>query len=145
MSTSSSSQRQSGINRRRILAGLSLLCLTIGGMLWWTDPSDHSHVFLYGSLLKSAMVLFVAWLAFPQMERLPGWAFVGMILGLVAVATRPLVLIVLVRWALFAAPIFFLIWLISPRKSPRKAILRRRGRSRQPGRQELGDRVSRKR
>jgi hypothetical protein len=71
--------------------------------------------FLQGSCVKSGLVLIAAWLAFPQLDRLPGWVF-GVLVGfLVAVAVRPKVVFLLLRLALLLLPIFVLIWLIRPK------------------------------
>jgi hypothetical protein len=103
--------------RRHLLGAFGLICLAAGGYFYARPPDVASVEFLQGSCIKSGLVLIAAWLAFPQIDRLPGWVF-GVLVGfLLAVAVRPKVVILLLRMAMLLLPIFVLIWLLRPKTS----------------------------
>jgi hypothetical protein len=108
--------------RRNLLGASGLICLLIGIYLsvWPLDGS--SAEFAQGMCIKSGLVLMAAWLAFPQLDRLPGWMLLTVVALLLVLATRPRIMFVMVRMGIFLLPIFFLIWLLRPkaaRRAPR--------------------------
>ncbi|MEZ6134903.1 MAG: hypothetical protein R3C53_08340 [Pirellulaceae bacterium] len=81
--------------QRVLLGGASLLFFALGALAAWSSIlDDGSRGFASGSLLKVGVVLGIAWLAAPQLERF-GWQRLRgtMLLGVVAVlalfAIRP--------------------------------------------------------
>lgn len=81
---------------QRILLGAFCLIFFVAGVLvpWVPAIDGNSSVFASGALLKVGVVLGIAWLAAPQLERL-GWQRVkgSMLLGIVVIlalfAIRP--------------------------------------------------------
>ncbi len=65
--------------RRNLLGVMGLTCLSVGVYFYLWPPSLASAEFLQGSCVKSGLVLIAAWLAYPQIDRMPGWVFVGMV------------------------------------------------------------------
>jgi hypothetical protein len=101
---------------RRHLLGISgLICLAVGIYFTIRPPELASAEFVQGSCVKAGLVLCAAWLAFPQVDRLPGWMFAGLVGLLLVLATRPRIVVVLLRFAMFLVPIFVLIWVLRPK------------------------------
>ena len=101
---------------RRHLMGVAGLLLLGSGICFWIWPVEGaSATFWQGSSIKSGLVLLATWLAFPQLERLPGWVVTSVVVFALAVAVRPRVVLVLVRVAWIFVPILFLIWILRPR------------------------------
>jgi hypothetical protein len=91
------------------------LLLITGICLWIWPPTDASSTFWHGSSIKSGLVLLAAWLAFPQLNRLPGWLWMTIVGFALAIAIRPRMVIAITRVAWIFAPILFVIWLLRPR------------------------------
>lgn len=73
-----------------------------------TSASDE---FVPGVLLKVGIVLFMGWLALPQLQKLNPWLLAPVAtLGLLAIV-QPRTLPVIARAAIPLLPIAFLIWL----------------------------------
>ena len=98
--------------RRHAMGSIALVLLAIGIAFTIWPPSEAAAKFLQGSCIKSGLVLGAAWLAYPQLNRLPGWAFSGLMVFLVAAAARPRVVMALSRYAVFLVPLLFAIWLL---------------------------------
>jgi hypothetical protein len=105
--------------RRRLLGVSGLACLVIGGSLMLWPPEASSAQFLYGMCIKSGLVLLAAWLAMPQLDRIPGWMFAGVVGLILLVAVRPQVVLIVLRVGIFFLPIFFLVWLLRPKAARR--------------------------
>ena len=90
--------------------GIAIVMIATGLLLSFSATSSELE-FTRGILLKVGIVLFMMWLAMPQLERMNLWivASVGM-LALVSIV-RPQVLLVLPRIIVPLAPVLFLIWL----------------------------------
>ena len=102
-----------GRSLRRHILGLSGLILLSVGIYFYIRPPDLASVeFVQGSCVKSGLILLATWLAFPQLDRLPGWLLGGLIIFMLAVATRPRIVFVLLRYGLILAPILGLIWML---------------------------------
>lgn len=101
--------------RRHLIGASGLLCLAIGGSLMIWPAQASSAQFVYGMCIKVGLVLLAAWLALPQLDRIPGWLF-ATVLGLILlVAVRPQMVLILVRVGVVLLPIFFAIWLLRPK------------------------------
>ena len=81
--------------QRWLLGTSSLLFLASGAAVKWLPiVDDGSSVFAAGTLLKVGVVLFITWLAAPQLERL-GWQrlrgtmLAGLIVVIALFAIRP--------------------------------------------------------
>lgn len=98
--------------RRHVLGISGLLFLAIGIGLYLGLGSDASKEFMAGSSLKSGLVLLAAWLAFPQLDRLPGWCLAWVIGGLLLLACRPRIVAILLRMSSYLVPLFVLIWIL---------------------------------
>ena len=94
------------------MGGIAVILLTVGIAFSIWPPSQATAQFLQGSCIKSGLVLGAAWLAYPQLNRLPGWLFSSLIVFLVAAAVRPRVVMALSRYAIFLVPLLFAIWLL---------------------------------
>lgn len=98
--------------RRHIMGVAGVVLLLVGVCLWIWPPESASGTFWHGSSVKSGLVLLAAWLAFPQLQRVPPWLFnVGIGLALL-IAVRPRIAIVLTRVAWVFVPILGAIWIL---------------------------------
>jgi hypothetical protein len=100
------------------VAGVLLLATGICLLIWPLESANG--VFWQGSSIKSGLVLLAAWLAFPQLQRLPGWILTSIVVFGLAVAIRPRVVLALTRVAWVFVPILVLIWLLRPRSKPER-------------------------
>jgi hypothetical protein len=101
---------------RRHLMGVAGLLLLITGIALWIWPVEGANAtFWHGSSIKSGLVLLAAWLAFPQLQHLPGWILTWIVVLALAVAVRPRIVLALTRVAWVFVPILVVIWLLRPR------------------------------
>jgi hypothetical protein len=107
--------------RRNLLGVIGLLSLAVGIYFYVRPPDVASVEFVQGSCIKSGFVLLAAWLAFPQLDRMPGWLFAVLVGGLLTVAVRPRLVIVALRAGLYVLPVLALIWLLR-RLAPRQSV-----------------------
>jgi hypothetical protein len=70
--------------QRRILGTAAVLFLLCAAMLWWWPQMEIETAFF----VRMGMVLFAAWLAYDDVQRIPGWLLPVM----------PVVLVLIVRW-----------------------------------------------
>jgi len=98
--------------RRHAMGIIAAVLLALGLAFWVWPPTGGGGEFLHGSLIKSGLVLGAAWLAFPQLDRMPGWLFVTVVGVLLVVAVKPRIFLALSRYLVFLAPLFFVIWLL---------------------------------
>ena len=96
--------------RRQIAGIVALLALALGAATWmW--PWEQFPL-LSGVCFRIAVLFAVVWLAFDEVQRLPGWIAVVVPVFLLLLVVRP-------RWALLALPVLILIAALRPRrKSP---------------------------
>lgn len=93
---------------RRRLLGLTAIAsfLLSAACFWWLGGENGTA---YGEgCLRAGVMLSVVWLAFDQLERLPGWLL----------AAAPAMLLVLVfrpKWFFFLLPLVLLIVILRPR------------------------------
>jgi len=95
--------------QRRILGVAAILFLLGAAVLWWRWPGMEVQL---AFLSRMGAVLVAAWLAYDDVQRLPGWVLLLL----------PVVLIVVVRWPrlmLLLIPALVL-WAILQRVFPRR-------------------------
>jgi ethanolamine transporter EutH len=80
--------------QRRILGVAAVAFLLIAAGLWWWQPQMEVELAFFS---RMGAVLVAAWLAYDDVQRLPGWLLLLL----------PVVLIVAVRWPR-------LLWLLIP-------------------------------
>lgn len=108
--------------RRHAMGCIAAILLAVGIVFSIYPPGQAAAQFLQGSCIKSGLVLGAAWLAYPQLNRLPGWLFSSLIVFLIAAAARPRVVMALSRYAVFLLPLFFAIWLLRRlKRQPRES------------------------
>ena len=98
--------------RRRILGLSGLFAMILGAYLYMFGNNDGSIEVVRASSIKAGFVLLAAWLALPQLDRLPGWVFSSLIAGLLMLAIRPRIIAVLLRYSTVLIPLFSAIWLL---------------------------------
>jgi hypothetical protein len=89
-------QHESKFQLQRFMLAAMALLLAIGGIVFYMFPeiSDGGSQFIGGVLLKISMVLALAWVASPQLERL-GWQrirgsmLIGIVIVVILYALRP--------------------------------------------------------
>jgi cell division protein FtsW (lipid II flippase) len=94
--------------RRTKLGILALLLLLLAGVLKLLESTTPLAMEGWGACLRVGMILGAFWLAYPDLVRLPIWAFPA--IGLLCLAA--------IRWKIFlfaVPPALFLGWLLIPR------------------------------
>lgn len=101
---------------RRHSLGVAGVLFSVIGIYFWIWPAQNASLeFLHGSAIKSGLVLCAAWLAFPQLDRMPSWMFAVTVAALLSVAMIPRFTAVLIRYALYLLPLLVLIWILRPK------------------------------
>lgn len=95
--------------RRHALLGISVVMLAIGLLLSSYDSAETE--FTRGLTLKTGLVLFMLWLALPQLEKLNWYAIVPIALLSIVAISRPQLILVVARVLVPLSPVLFLIWL----------------------------------
>jgi hypothetical protein len=105
-----------GTELRRHLLGLIGLALLSVGVYFSIWPPQHAQSeFLQGSCTKAGLVLLAVWLAFPQLDQVPGWLLASGTLTLIVIAARPQILLVVLRYLVILGPLFALLWILRPK------------------------------
>ena len=102
--------------RRHALFVISVAMMG-AGLMMGTDSS--STEFARAICLKVGIVLFMIWLAMPQLRKLNPWAVVPVAAVSLIAIVRPQLILVLARIIVPLAPILFLIWLLRMPKKKR--------------------------
>lgn len=98
--------------RRHTLGAISLTLIAIGAAIWFLPDLSDDWVFVQGICVKVGTVLLMAWVAYPQLERLsPGKMATVLILG-AAIVFRPQLIPSLARILILLAPLLVIIWLL---------------------------------
>lgn len=93
---------------RRHAAGIiALILLLLAAAMWYWPPIADAEV-LQGGCLRGAAVFAAVWLAYDQVQRMPGWLLALLPVFLVLLVIRP-------RWCLYALPIVILLAILRPR------------------------------
>lgn len=95
--------------RRHALLGISVVMLAAG--LFLSSYGSAEAEFTRGLTLKAGLVLFMLWLALPQLEKLNWYAILPIVLLSGVGIMRPQLILVLARVIVPLAPVLFLIWL----------------------------------
>ncbi len=95
--------------QRNALFAISIVLVAIGVFF---NTGSQGNEFLRAVCLKVGIVLFMLWLALPQLKKLNYWVIAPIGVGVVAVIVRPELIRVFARVGLFLAPLFFVIWLL---------------------------------
>jgi len=88
------------------IIALGLLAAAAALAIWPHEWADN--VALLGALVRVGVVMVVLWLAYPDLQRLPGWIPAVVVVLLVILAFRP-------RWFLIALPIVIALAILRPR------------------------------
>ena len=107
---------QSEAWRRHALFAISLVMMGIGV---FSSAGGKLEAGFYGAVcLKVGLVLFMLWLALPQLEKLNYWAVIPVLVAAVVAVVRPQLILVAARVLVPLAPVLFMIWLFwIPKKS----------------------------
>jgi hypothetical protein len=92
--------------RRHILGSIAVLFLLGAAAITLWLPGEHSA--LAGTGWRIGAFLAVWWLAYPSVDRLPGWLLLALPLLLAAVLIRP-------KLVLLAIPVLILLAILKPR------------------------------
>jgi len=111
--------------RRHLLGLFGAVLLLAGAVLWFLPPAAPDLEYLYGSCIKAGTVLLIAWLAYPQLQQVPGWALAVLLVGIVITAAWPRAVPALLSYALLLLPVLLVIWLLRPRRTPGSSRLQR--------------------
>lgn len=96
--------------RRNALFVISLLLVAVGVFF---NTGTQANEFLRAICLKVGIVLFMLWLALPQLKKLNYWAIIPTLIIAVLAVVRPQLLQIIARGVLFVSPLLVLIWAIS--------------------------------
>jgi hypothetical protein len=91
---------------QRALLGVIALVLVAVGLATWGGTNET----VSGTSLRVGIVLGLAWLAWPQLRRLPGWMVAVVGVGLLVAMRWPKLL-----WGI--VPLAIILWLLRPRGS----------------------------
>jgi hypothetical protein len=98
---------------RRHLLGIVAGALLLGGVgLWIWPPESTQLALLHGVCIKAGLTLGMLWLALPQVERLPPWLVVTVLLAALVVIIRPQILPALLPRLVALAPLLVLAWVL---------------------------------
>jgi hypothetical protein len=109
--------------RRHLLGACGLVFLLLGMYFYLWPVRSASSDFFQGVGVKTGLVLLAVWLAFPQLDRMPGWIFVALLGTLLALVLRPRIVAALLRYSTVLIPILIVIWILrrlSPNPSQRR-------------------------
>lgn len=97
--------------RRHAIGILALVLLTLGVVLYFTtDRTSSALNDLEAACLRIGPILVVIWLAYEQLKRIPVWLWCTLPVLLLALATRPRMLLVLVPLVVAAAILKPKVW-----------------------------------
>ncbi len=106
--------------RRHALFAISIVMMGAGILLGWLESAGDLE-FVRGICLKVGIVLFMLWLALPQLQKLNWMAIIPVAVVAAIAVIRPQLIVVMARVIVPLAPVLFLIWLLwSPKKQTRR-------------------------
>ena len=89
--------------RRWILGVLGALLLVAGPCIVYFEPWGGEAKFMGSAFLRVGIVFAAICLALPELERIPKWMFLSLLIAVVIVAWRP-------RTVVIVAPALILLW-----------------------------------
>lgn len=96
------------------------MAMLILGMLLSQFDSAGQSEFLRAILMKVGIVLFMFWLAIPQLQKLNWFAIIPLGGMAVLAVVRPQLILVIARVVVPLAPVLFLIWIFWKPKQSRR-------------------------
>jgi hypothetical protein len=106
--------------RRHGLGVVAVLCLLLAIYLHFSSGAAASDSIVYSSSIRCGIILFLAWLAYPQLRAIPVWAFGGAVGFLLLIALLPRLLPALLQIGVMLLPVLFVVWLLRMKsKQPR--------------------------
>ena len=112
---------QADVIQRNALFAISIVLVAVGVFF---NTGSQGNEFLRAVCLKVGIVLFMLWLALPQLKKLNYWIIAPIGVAVIAVIVRPELIRVIAGVGLFLAPVLFLIWLLwlpsKKKSSPRR-------------------------
>ena len=98
--------------RRPMLGAISLTLIVTSAVIWIIPGASDDWAFAQGVSVKVGTVMLMAWVAYPQLERLSPWKTVTVMAVGGIMILRPQLIPVLVRILVVLAPLLFVIWLL---------------------------------
>jgi hypothetical protein len=98
---------------RRHILGILALSSLLAGFWLLLRPQIGDYPQLDGILLRVGTLLGVIWLAYDQVERLPGWLMASVPFLFLLLAAKP-------RWFLYALPLVLILAILKPRIGSRR-------------------------
>ncbi len=89
--------------RRWTLGVLAALLLVAGPCIVYFEPWGGEAKAMGSAFLRVGIVLAATWLALPELEKIPNWMFVSLLVAVVIVVWRP-------RTVVIVAPALLLLW-----------------------------------
>lgn len=83
------------MDRRRLIGVLALLLLLCGVWHAWARPASYAWQPVAAGCLRVGLLLLAVWLAYAELQRVPSWLWGTMLCGLVLIAWRPRLAVVL--------------------------------------------------
>jgi hypothetical protein len=89
--------------RRWILGVLAVPLLAVGAFTVYAEPWGGEAKAMGAVCVRVGIVLAAMWLALPELEKVPKWMFVSLLVAVVIVVLRP-------RTFVIVAPALLLLW-----------------------------------
>ncbi len=89
--------------RRWLLGVLALLTLVAGAIIVYAEPWGGDAKPMGSACLRVGIVLGAAWLAQPELEKIPKWMFMSLLVAVVIICWRPATVVIVV-------PALLLLW-----------------------------------
>jgi len=99
---------------RRTAVGIIAILLILGAAAFWIwPPGSDGYQQFEAACWRVGALMAVWWLAYKEVERMPGWALATIPLLVIVLAVRP-------RWFLFAIPVVIALAILKPRLNARR-------------------------
>ena len=89
--------------RRWLLGVVAALLLVAGACIVYAEPWGGEALAMGSACLRVGIVLGATWLALPELQRIPKWMFVSLLVAVVIVVWRPPTVVIV-------APALLLLW-----------------------------------
>jgi hypothetical protein len=101
-----------GSYRRHGLGIVALLCGIAAVYLHFEAADTSSAELAFSSCIRCGIVLFFAWLAYPQLEAIPAWLLTGLLGFGLLMALLPRLVPAVLRVGIFLLPVFVTLWVV---------------------------------